>query len=316
MTQTYRHKHRKLWWILSLLIVISLLDLLYLYTKDYSLYFNNRRGKFSRATITPAGGDSLTQKSWLTIYNTDGFQVECGLLTPREKDKRYPAIIVMGGKATGKHAVGYALGIKNVIIVAPDYAYEPKERYSSMEFLRDVPDIRQSVLDMVPSVLLLTDYLWRRSDVDTTKLVLVGYSFGAPFVPCIIAHDRRASVAVMVYGGGELRTLIRHNVNRYRGRAVSEFIGLLGGVLLRPLEPMRYIEFVSPTPLIMTNGTEDEQIPRENVDALYAKAKEPKKLVWIESKHVNPKKVELTQQIIDTLEDELRVLDILQGEEQ
>ncbi len=301
----------KLSLILFVLTIVTLLDLLYLYTRDYSSYFNNRRSTFSRATLTPAGGDSLTEKSWLIIENTDGFKVECGLLTPRDKSKRYPAIVLMGGKATGKYAVDYALDIRNVIIIAPDYPYEPKENYTITEFLIDVPEIRRALLDMVPSVMLLSDYLFQRSDVDTTKLVLLGYSFGAPFVPCIIAHDRRAAVGAMVYGAGELRTLIRHNVNRYEGKAISEFVGVLGGLLLRPLEPMRYIEQVSPIPLIMINGTEDEQIPGENVEILYAKAKEPKKIVWLESRHVNPNNPELTRKIIETLRRELSSFGIL-----
>ncbi|MEK7249333.1 MAG: hypothetical protein AAB209_02815 [Bacteroidota bacterium] len=301
----------KLRWVLLVLMIIAFLDLLYLYTKDYSSYFNNRRGIFARATLTPAGGDSLTEKTWLIVENTDGFKVECGLLTPRDKSKRYPAIVLMGGKATGKYAVDYALDIRNVIIIAPDYPYEPKENYTITEFLIDVPEMRRALLDMVPSVMLLTDYLFRRSDVDTAKLVLLGYSFGAPFVPCIIANDRRAAVGVMVYGAGELRTLIRHNVNRYEGKAISEFVGLLGGLLLRPLEPMRYIEQVSPTPFIMINGTDDEMILRENVEALYAKAKEPKKKIWIESKHVNPRDLELTKKIIITLSNELAGLGVL-----
>jgi dienelactone hydrolase len=311
MAQKYRHKHSKLWWILSLFTVISLLDLFYLYTKDYSSYFQTQRGILLRATLTPAGGDSLTDKSWLTIENTDGFKVECGLLTPRDKSKRYPALVLMGGKTTGKYAVEYAFDSKSVIIIAPDYPYEPKEEYSVTEFLADVPEIRATLLNMVPSVMLLTDYLFQRSDVDTTKLVLLGYSFGAPFVPSIIAHDRRAAVGAMVYGAGELRTLIRHNVNRYEGKAVSEIVGLLGGLLLRPLEPMRYIEQLSPTPLIMINGTEDEQIPRENVEMLFAKAKEPKNIVWIESTHVNPNNPVLTKKIIATLKEELKSLNVL-----
>jgi dipeptidyl aminopeptidase/acylaminoacyl peptidase len=164
---------------------------------------------------------------------------------------------------------------------------------------------------MVPSVMLLTDYLCQRPDVDTTKLVLLGYSFGAPFVPCIIAHDRRAAVAAMVYGGGELRSLITHNVRRYKGAIFSEFVGLAGGVLLRPLEPLRHIDRVAPTPLLMINGAQDEQVPRENVEMLYDKAGEPKKIIWLESKHVHPGNVDLTRLIVKTLKEELTEMKIL-----
>lgn len=292
-------------------ILVMLSGVAYLYFRDYSDYFGKQRGTFAHATTIPAEGDSVPEKFWLKIENADGFIVECGLLVPREKGKRYPAIILLGGKATGKHAVDYALDIKDVIIAAPDYRYEPREKYSVTEFLADVPGIRRALLDMIPSVMLLTDYLFTRNDVDTSKLVIVGYSFGAPFVPCILAHDRRAAAVAMVYGGGDLRTLIRHNVRRYEGAFLSEFVGSLGGLLLRPIEPMRYVERVSPVPLLMINGTDDEQIPRENAELLYAAAYEPKKIIWIESKHVHPRNPELTAKIVGLLQEELLSLGIL-----
>ena len=42
--------------------------------------------------------------------------------------------------------------------------------------------MRKALLDMVPSALLAVDYLFSRPDVDTTRLVILGYSFGAPFL--------------------------------------------------------------------------------------------------------------------------------------
>jgi predicted esterase len=299
----------------AVLVVFAALCIAYLYTEDSSRFFYARRGTYAHATLTPAGGDSLSEKSWLRIENTDGFTVECGLLTPRDTGKRYPAIILLGGKTTGKFAVNYALDVRNMIIASPDYAYEPAKQYSLMEFLRDVPALRRALLDMVPSVMMLTDYLFQRNDVDTTKLVLVGYSFGAPLVPCILAHDSRAAAAAIVYGGGELRSLIRHNVRRYEGALMSEFVGLLGGLLLRPIEPLRYVGNLPSKPLLMINGTDDEQIPRENIDLLYAYAREPKKIIWITSKHVHPRNPALTATIVATLQEEFSALGITGNEQ-
>lgn len=283
----------------------------YLFSKDYSSAFRERRGTLATARRAPANGDSLSQKSWLTIANAEGFTVECGVLAPRDSLRRYPAIVVLGGKTTGKHAIDYALGIENVVIIAVDYPFEPRARYSLIQFLADVPTIRQALLDMAPSVMLVVDYLHARRDVDTAKIILLGYSFGAPLVPCIVSNERRFAAAAMVYGAGNLRTLIRHNVNRYEGKWMSEFVGALGAVLLAPLEPMRSIERIAPIPFIMINGTNDEMIPRDNVEALYAHAQAPKRIVWLESAHVNPRNPELTKRIILTLQRELAALGAL-----
>jgi fermentation-respiration switch protein FrsA (DUF1100 family) len=164
---------------------------------------------------------------------------------------------------------------------------------------------------MIPSVMLVIDYLLTRPDVDPSRIVVLGYSFGAPFVPCILAHDRRPAVAAMVYGGGEMFSLIEHNVNRYEGKTASKLVGLISGFLLHPLEPLRYAGRISPVPLVMINGTDDELIPRRNVEMLYEAAREPKKIVWLESGHVHPRKEDLTRRIMEILVDELSRLGVL-----
>jgi predicted esterase len=292
-------------------VVVVAVIILYLNFKDYRAYFVERKGILQRSEVQAATGDSARARYWLTLRSESGLTAECGMLVPCNQIGKFPAIILLGGKATGKYAIDNALGINNVVIVAVDYPYTPRESYSMVEFLADVPAMRQALIDMVPSVMLLMDYLCQRDDVDTSKIVLLGYSFGAPLVPSIIANDRRPAVAAMVYGGGDLYSLIRHNVRRYEGPLLSEVVAQLGGLLLRPVEPLRYVESISPIPLLMINGTHDEQIPRTNTELLYAAAKEPRKIIWIDSQHVNPRNVELTRRIVRHLSDELTTMGIL-----
>jgi len=300
------------------LVALGLVAWWYLYTQDFSDYFQERRGLAFTVEEEEAEEDSLFRKSWVRLQTPEGFSVLAGVLAPHRdasvdstSGRRYPAIIVLGGKATGRYAVDYALDIRNVVLVAPDYPYEPRISYTIPEFLWDVPAIRGAIVDMVPSVMLIMDYLARRADVDTARIVLLGYSFGAPFVPVIMAHDRRPAVAAMVYGGGDLTSLIGHNVARFEGERVGSFVGWLSGLLLRPLEPLRFVDRIAPTPLVMINGTEDEQVPRANTMLLYEAAREPKKLIWIESRHVHPRNIELTRRIIATLRSELIGLRVL-----
>ncbi len=288
---------------ISLILCFVILFIVYYSYKDYTNYFYSQHGALHIISERP---DSTPGKYWITLGNSSGFNVECGLQTPLDSTKRYPAIILLGGKATGKYAIDYALDIDNVIILALDYPYEPRQRYNFWTIVRDIPAVRKALIDMVPSSMIALNYLHKRKDVDTTKIVMLGYSFGAPFVPVVSALDRRIDVAAMVYGGGELTSLIRHNVARFEGAFLSEFVGRLGGLLLKPIEPMRYADKISPTPLIMINGADDEQIPRYNTEIFFNAAKEPKNIVWLESKHVNPNNPELTRKIIATLKEELR----------
>jgi len=281
---------------------------LYLSYKEYSSYFQTRHGRLINISEQQ---DSNVRKFWITLGNDDGFNIDCGLLLPQHYRKRSPAIVLLGGKATGKYAVEYALGIDSVIILALDYPYEPRSSYTFWTIVQDIPAVRKALIDMVPASMLAVDYLRQRDDVDTAKIVLLGYSFGAPFVPVIAAHDWRYSAVAMVYGGGELTSMIRYNVRRYEGALLGEFVGRLGGLLLRPLEPMRYTQKISPIPLVMINGAHDEQVPRVNTEIFYKAAQEPKKIVYLESQHVNPNNPELTRRIIAVLREELRRLQIL-----
>ena len=71
-----------------------------------------------------------------------------------------------------------------------------------------------------------------------------------------------------------------------------------------PLEPMRYTDKISPIPIIMINGENDEQIPRANTQLFLNAAQEPKKIIWLKSRHVRPENEELTRRIIGTLKEE------------
>jgi hypothetical protein len=296
-------------------LVIGALVVWVLYTanRDHGAEFEERRGRIIGVDQTSGGVDSLGERTWLTVRSSSRLEVACGVLTPvpRQEGKRYPAVVLLGGKATGKHAVDYALGVHNVIVVALEYPYEARTSYTVWTFLQDVPALRNAIFEMFPSVKLVMDYLRTRADVDTTRIVMLGYSFGAPFVPCAVAYERRFAAAAMVYGGGNLRHLVAHNVGRYRGAFVSEAAGMLAGWLLGPLEPMRYTGRISPVPLIMINGTHDEQIPREDVEQFYQAAAEPKTIRWIESGHVHPRDPALTRTIVATLESELQRLQIV-----
>jgi hypothetical protein len=122
-------KRALLKWSVGSLFILALLlclTIVFLSWKDYSPYFQSTRGAHMTISIHPYASDAATQKSWLSIRIDDGFTVQAGLLAPHDSSKRYPAIILLGGKATGKYAVQYALNIDRVIILALDYPYEPR----------------------------------------------------------------------------------------------------------------------------------------------------------------------------------------------
>ncbi len=271
---------------------------------------SNWRKTSIEATLASMPGDSSNDRARLTLSNGHGLRVECGLLVPRAPGP-HPAMVVMAGRETGKRGIEYVTDVRNLVVIALDYGYEPRESYTFWTFMRDVPAMRRAALDLVPSALMALDYLRQRADVDTSRLILLGYSFGAPLVPAIAAHDRGLAVAAMAYGGGDLPSLISHSFRRSQSALVSDFVGGLAWLLLRPIEPMRYATKISPIPLLMVNGELDEFVPRENVETFFRKAREPKRLLWLRSSHVNPEKVELSHRVAIALRGEMLALGVL-----
>jgi len=217
----------------------------------------------------------------------------------------------MAGRDTGRRAIDHVTDIKNVVVVALDYGYEPRPKFGVRTFLHDLPEMRNAALAVVPRSLLALEYLRSRPDVDATRIILLGYSFGAPLVPRIAAEDKGLAMAGMIYGGGNLRRLIAHNVRRSRGWLTSQLAGLMGSVLLRPLDPLRHAGDMAPTRLLMVNGLLDELIPKKCAEALYRRARNPKKIVWLESTHITAKNRELTRRITGVIRDELVAMSLL-----
>jgi len=263
------------------------------------------------AETRPYATDAHFVRSSLMLTHIDGTRVECGLLEPRERGPRRPGILVMAGREMGRRAVDHVTGIKNVVVVAIDYGYEPRPSYTIRELIRDLPEVRRAALAVVPSARLALEYLRQRPDVDPTRIALLGYSFGAPLVPRIAAEDQGLAVAGMIYGGGNLRTLIAHNMRRSKGWLMSQFAGIMASVLLRPLDPLHHAGDVAPTRLLMVNGSLDEVIPRKNAEALYRRALSPKKIIWLDSRHITAKNHELTRRITSVIRDELVAMQLL-----
>jgi fermentation-respiration switch protein FrsA (DUF1100 family) len=57
--------------------------------------------------------------------------------------------------------------------------------------------------------------------------------------------------------------------------------------ILRPLEPTHWVKRISPRPFLMINGNQDVSIPKQNVMELFESANDPKKLIWINSMHID-----------------------------
>lgn len=235
----------------------------------------------------------------ITLRDDRGTFVNFALQQPTDSTRRCPAVVILGGVDIGKETLNYIDEKGDVIIAALAYPYDLSKITGWWSGVKEIGAMREAAFRTVAGALLVTDFLQQRN-VDTSRVILVGYSFGAPLVPAVMHLDERYKVGAILYGGGRLNELIAHNLNTGSGM-LDRLLGTVAGYLLAPIEPLRHIVHISPRPLVMIQGKYDEFMPPVLAQELFDRALEPKDIIWLETEHMMPWKTELINRIVRTL---------------
>jgi fermentation-respiration switch protein FrsA (DUF1100 family) len=299
-------------WLLFALLVPLLLLVLAVgsWSRQHRDFLLRQKGRLTQVdTLSVTTADSFTRVE-IRLEDDRRNWIEFLARAPQQPDHLLPAIVILGGVDIGKATLDYIQAGDPILLIALDYPYPVESLSSIWDVVRKTPELRRAVFRTVAGALLVADYLEARGDVDTSRVTLVGYSFGAPLVPVIMSLDQRYRAAAIVYGGGDIGSLIGNNIETGFGW-LNRAIGSVAGLLLTPVEPMRYVADISPRPLLMMNGTRDTMMPPQNARLLYAAAREPKQMIWIDSTHMMPWKTELIQEIVRNLREWLQEQDLL-----
>jgi dipeptidyl aminopeptidase/acylaminoacyl peptidase len=132
------------------------------------------------------------------------------------------------------------------------------------------------------------DFLYNLKYVDKTRLCLLGFSGGAAVSVYTAARDPRVSSLATCACPADFRSLPQtgtplDTVRRFRQigairdkdfpPSIEEWQRGFGIV-----SPKKWIDKISPRPLLLVHGGADEVVPLEHAHKLYRKAKEPKEL--------------------------------------
>jgi fermentation-respiration switch protein FrsA (DUF1100 family) len=135
------------------------------------------------------------------------------------------------------------------------------------------------------------DYLACLPEVDRSRLCLLGSSAGAAVSVYVAADDQRVSSLVTFACPAEFSFL----TDKKRAVATIDHfrsIGLIRDAGFPPsidewlagfsaVSPLRWIDKISPRPLLLIHGDKDDLVPVEHARKLIEKAGEPKKLIII-----------------------------------
>jgi len=150
----------------------------------------------------------------------------------------------------------------------------------------------------------MIDYLETRPDIDSTRVYLVGASYGAITGTVAVARDKRIRAAVLVVGGGNYRLLskapeVREAIPWWVQPLTAPLMILLAG----PADPVLHAAETAGTPVLMLNGSKDRVVVPEAGKALYNALGEPKEIRWYPVNH--PDREENGKEVIRMLDDGL-----------
>jgi dipeptidyl aminopeptidase/acylaminoacyl peptidase len=135
----------------------------------------------------------------------------------------------------------------------------------------------------------VVDFIYGLREVDKSRICLLGSSAGAAVSVCVAARDPRISTVAtfacpadftFLPSGQQVQSLIDH----FRS------IGLIKDPNFPPsveewlkgfseVSPIRWVDKITPRPLLLLHGDKDDIVPLENAHRLYQQAGEPKELI-------------------------------------
>jgi cephalosporin-C deacetylase-like acetyl esterase len=157
----------------------------------------------------------------------------------------------------------------------------------------DTNETINAFVQTVVDVRRLIDHLETRTDLDGHRIGLAGGSMGGLLGAIAAGVETRIDVPVLIVGGGNMQILVGQSqlgqVKKIRdelektGRTVGQV-----AMELECIDPINFVDRISPRPLLMINGLKDDIVPTASNRALYAKAREPKKIIWHNTGHDVP----------------------------
>lgn len=147
-------------------------------------------------------------------------------------------------------------------------------------FIQTAVDIRRGI-----------DYLSKNKNIDQEKIGYVGISMGGMIGVMVSAIDERIKAPVFIVTAGNFTEIF-------------PFIRMVPDAdeILKIIDPIHYIQRISPRPILMINGLKDTMMLK-GAKELFNIANEPKKIIWVDASHIGvPLKEETIKHCIEFLE--------------
>lgn len=209
------------------------------------------------------------------------------LCLPKATSKKPPLLVLLHGLGGNKEqtkaisAMAVAAGYATVALDAPLHGERAAKDGSMMA--GDLKVMRERWVDAVVDYRRTLDYLESRTDVDTTRVVLLGASMGGMMGALLFGSEERIDAAALIVAGGDFRLLAetsKHPIAPELKKAIEAVPKTDADTLLNDIDPVQWIGKGRARPLLFVNGKLDDIVPEKCALALIAAAREPKTVIW------------------------------------
>lgn len=262
---------------------------------DYMLL----RGRLVAAETSAAGFRGRYAIQRVRLSSSTGLEVTGRLLRPASTTPA-PAVLLNDGRELDSRAIDYLpADFGDVVVLSIDYPEAIPYTVGVKDMVLNGGTIRKAARLIPASFSLAGEWLSMREDVDAERVGIVATSFAVPFATIAAAMDARFRDVGLIYGAGDFATVMAANIT-LRPRFLRRPAAWLATRAFREFEPERHVAQIAPRPLLMINGIDDPQMPREAVQSLYDAAREPKTVIWLRTGHLLPTDSVLIRALVDT----------------
>jgi fermentation-respiration switch protein FrsA (DUF1100 family) len=275
-------------------------------------WFRDRQGQIETAVAEQTVSQNGQLSESVTLESDSGLQVSFRVIREVREGAPLPVLLVLGGHRTGSDSVDLFGEVNQRAIVGVDYPYDGPDKVKGLiPTLGIIPKARQAILDIVPSVSLILDWLVGQDWADKNRIIIVGASLGVPFAATAAARDERITGVMLVHGAADTRLWLEVQVAR---RIDTGFLHYPVSTVLYWLaygsvfDTGTLVADISPRPVLIVGARDDERTPEGQAEVLFDGAREPKRLRFTEGRHIQPNRNTIITELLSIAEEELPFL--------